>query len=130
VPVSLDKGTDGIPRTVTGTVTEIARAVDADSRAFLVKIALPGNSGVRSGMFGRAHFALGPRPALSVPTAAVVRRGQMTSVFVVEKGIARLRLVNVSGTEVLAGLSAGEVVVLNPSPSLSDGRHVRPGDRR
>jgi HlyD family secretion protein len=130
VPVSLDTGPDGIPRTVTGTVTEIARAVDADTRAFLVKISLPGNSGVRSGMFGRAHFALGPRPALSVPAAAVVRRGQMTSVFVVEKGIARLRLVNVSGTEVLAGLSAGEVVVLNPPPSLSDGRHVRPGDRR
>ena len=130
VPVALDTGTDGIPRMVTGTVTEIGRAVDADSRTFLVKVSLPGDSGLRSGMFGRAHFAAGPRPALSLPTAAVVRRGQMTSVFVVEKGIARLRLVNVSGTEVLAGLSAGDVVVLNPPATLSDGRPVRAGDGR
>ena len=42
VPVSLDSGTDGAPTTVSGTVAEIGRAVDADARAFLVKIALPG----------------------------------------------------------------------------------------
>ena len=53
-----------------------------------------------------------PRRALTVPAGALVHRGQMTSVFVVEKGIARVRLVNVSGTEVLAGLSEGDVVIV------------------
>ena len=61
-------------------------------------------------MFGRAHFGTGRRRVLTVPANALLHRGQMTSVFVVEKGIARVRLVNVSGTEVLAGLSDGEVV--------------------
>ena len=91
--------------------------MDADARAFLVKIALPADSGLRSGMFGRAHFSTRPRRALTVPAGALVHRGQMTSVFVVEKDIARVRLVNVSGTEVLAGLSDGDVVIVAAPPT-------------
>jgi hypothetical protein len=99
--------------------------MDADARAFLVKIALPADGGLRSGMFGRAHFASRPRRALTVPAGALVHRGQVTSVFVVEKDIARVRLVNVSGSEVLAGLSDGVVVIVAPPPTLTDGRPVK-----
>jgi RND family efflux transporter MFP subunit len=129
VPVALDAGADGAARMVDGTVSEIGRAVDADTRAFLVKISLPAGSGLRSGMFGRARFSAGTRRVLTVPAAALVHRGQMTSVYVVEKDVARLRFVNVSGTEVLAGLSDGDVVVVAAPSSLSDGRRVRPGGR-
>jgi RND family efflux transporter MFP subunit len=129
VPVALDAGGEHVPRMVSGTITEIGRAVDADTRAFLVKISLPAESGLRSGMFGRAHFSTRPRRALTVPAAALVQRGQMTSVFVVEKDVARVRLVNVSGTEVLAGLSDGDVVIVAAPPTVSDGRRVRPGGR-
>jgi RND family efflux transporter MFP subunit len=129
VPVSLDSGTGGGVSTVSGTVAEIGRAVDADSRAFLVKITLPETTSLRSGMFGRAHFSGQARRALTVPAGALVRRGQMTSVFVVEKGIARVRLVNVSGTEVLAGLSESDVVIVGAPPGLTDGRRVVAGDR-
>ena len=58
-----------------------------------------------------------------------MHRGQMTSVFVVEKGLARVRLVNVSGTEVLAGLSESEVVIVEAPPGLTDGRRVAAGGR-
>jgi hypothetical protein len=58
-----------------------------------------------------------------------VRRGQVASVFVLEQGIARLRLVNVRGTEVLAGLSEGDVVIVAPPPALTDGRRVKVGGR-
>jgi RND family efflux transporter MFP subunit len=129
VPISLDAGTDGTPRRVSGTVTEVGRAVDADARAFLVKILLPADTGLRSGMFGRAHFSARPRRALTVPAAALVQRGQITSVFVVENDVARVRLVNVSGAEVLAGLSDGEVVIVAAPPTLTDGRRVRAGGR-
>jgi len=129
VPVSLDSGTDGPPRMISGTVTEVGRAVDADARAFLVKILLPVDTGLRSGMFGRAHFGAQPRRALTVPAGALVHRGQMTSVFVMEKDVARVRLVNVSGTEVLAGLSDGEVVIVAAPSTLTDGRRVRAGGR-
>ena len=58
-----------------------------------------------------------------------MRRGQVMSVFVVEQGIARVRLVNVSGTEVLAGLSEGDVVIVAAPPTVTDGRRVTAGDR-
>ena len=129
VPVSLDAGPGGATTTITGTVTEIGRAVDADTRAFLVKVTLPETAGLRSGMFGRARFAGRARRALTVPAGAIVRRGQVSSVFVVEKGVARLRLVNVNGTEILAGLSEAETVVVSPSVNVTDGRRVTTGDR-
>jgi len=123
VPVSFDSGT-GSATTVRGTVAEISRAVDADARAFLVKIALTDAPGLRSGMFGRAVFSARTRRALTVPAGALSRHGQMTSVFAVEKGIARVRLVNVSGTEVLAGLSEGDVVIVGAPPTVTDGGRV------
>jgi hypothetical protein len=105
------------------------KSADADARAFLVKITLPDTAGLRSGTFGRAHFSALPRRALIVPAGALVHRGQVTSVFVVEKDIARLRLVNVSGTEVLAGLSEGETVIVAAPPTVTDGRPVAAGGR-
>ncbi len=129
VLVSLDSGTGGVSTTLSGTVSEIGRAVDADARAFLVKITLPDATGVRSGMFGRAHFSGHPRRGLTVPASALVHRGQMTSVFVVEKDIARVRLVRVSGTEVLAGLSDGDVVIVAAPVTVTDGRRVTAGGR-
>jgi multidrug efflux pump subunit AcrA (membrane-fusion protein) len=129
VSVSLDAGPNGAPRVTSGKVTEVGRAVDADARAFLVKIALPADAGLRSGMFGRAHFASRPRRALTVPAGTLVHRGQVTSVLVVENDIARVRLVSVSGNEVLAGLSDGDVVIVAPPPTLTDGRRVKVGGR-
>ena len=105
---------------------EIARAVDADARAFLVKIALPDASDLRSGEFGKARFAGEPRRALTVPASAVVRRGQLTSVFVVDKGVARVRLVNLDGSEALAGLAESELVIVSPA-GVTDGRRVSVG---
>ena len=129
VPVSLDSGPDGGTTTVDGTVAEVDRAVDADARAFLVKISLPDTTGLRSGAFGRARFSAKARGALAVPANALVHHGQVTSVFVVENGIARVRLVSMSGTEVLAGLSDGDVVIVGAPPTVRDGRRVTTGDR-
>ena len=125
VPVFLGTGTTSI----TGTVVEVSRAVDADARAFLVKIALPDAPGLRSGEFGKARFGGTPRRALTVPSSAIVRRGQLTSVFVVDKGLARVRLVNLSESEVLAGLTESEVVILSPPAGVTDGRRVSVGGR-
>jgi len=129
VAVSLDGASHGATTTIDGTVAEISRAVETDARAVLVKISLPDVPGLRSGVFGKAHFAGTPRRALTVPPAAVVRRGQVTSVFVVDKGVARVRLVNLSGNEVLAGLSESEAVIVSPPADVTDGRRVSTGGR-
>jgi RND family efflux transporter MFP subunit len=125
VPVLLGPGT--LP--VKGTVVEVSRAVDADARAFLVKIELPDAPGLRSGEFGKARFDGTPRRALTVPPSAIVRRGQLTSVFVVEEDRARVRLVNLSESEVVAGLTESELVILSPPARLIDGHRVTVGGR-
>jgi multidrug efflux pump subunit AcrA (membrane-fusion protein) len=125
VPVLLGTGTTSIE----SRVIEVSRAVDADARAFLVKIALPDAPGIRSGEFGKARFAGMPRRALTIPASAIVRRGQLTSVFVVDNGVARVRLVTVSGSEVLAGLTESEVVILSPPLGVTDGCRVNVGGR-
>jgi multidrug efflux pump subunit AcrA (membrane-fusion protein) len=125
VPVFL--GSSDTP--ITGTVVEVSRAVDADTRAFLVKIVLPDATDRRSGQFGKARFPGPTRRALVIPASAIVRRGQLTSVFVVEQGRARVRLVNIDESEVLAGLSESEVVVISPPPGLVDGARITVGGR-
>ena len=125
VPIVLGTGTNP----VAGTVAEVSRAVDADARAFLVKIALPDAPGLRSGEFGKARFGGPPRRALTIPAAAIVRRGQLTSVFVVDHGVATVRLVNVNESEVLAGLTESEMVILSPPAGVTDGRRVSEGGR-
>ena len=120
---------------VRGRVGEIARAAEAGAHAYLVKIELPADLPVASGTYAHARFAGPARRVLAVPRAAVVRHGQLTSVFVVDSDHARLRLVSTGdellspgGTdlvEVLAGLGDGERVVTNPSPALRDSVRVR-----
>jgi multidrug efflux pump subunit AcrA (membrane-fusion protein) len=112
-----------------GRVTEIAR-VDPASHAFLVKIDLRASGSVRSGLFGRARFSGPARHALTMPTSALINRGQLTFVYMVDaQGRARLRPISVGAddhgrTEVLAGLREGEAIVTNPSPALTDGDRV------
>ena len=130
VRVRLDAGTGRDGDGIEAAVTEVSRAVNADTRAFLVKIALPAAAGLQSGRFGRAEFQGPARRALTLPDGALIRRGQMTSVFAVEGSVARLRLVSVSGTEVLAGLTEGDVVILGASPEVVDGRRVIVGERK
>lgn len=125
VPVFLAASTSLIQ----GTVVEVSRAVDADARAFLVKISLPDVPGLRSGEFGKARFGGTPRRALTVPSSAIVRRGQLTSVFVVDQDRARVRLVSLSESEVMAGLAESELVILSPPAGLTDGRRVKAGGR-
>jgi len=129
VPVLLGTRTGTASAPIQGTVVEVSRAVEADARAFLVKIALPDTTGLRSGEFGKARFEGTPRRALTIPSSAAVRRGQLTSVFVVDKGVARVRLVNLHESEVLAGLTESEVVILSPPAGLTDGSRVSVGGR-
>ena len=114
---------------VEGVVTEVARAVGADQRAFTVKVTIPSSVTPRSGSFARVVFRGAPRRGLMVPAHAIQRHGQVSSVYVVQAGVARLRLIQVGtasseGIEVLAGLDAGESIVTSPLARLADGASV------
>jgi hypothetical protein len=127
--VSIDAAPSVAERSVAGSVTEVARAFDSGTHTTLVKIALPHVPWLRAGMFGRASFNGASRSTLTVPEQAVIRRGQVASVFTVEKDVARLRMINLAGTDVISGLSPGELVIVNPPAGLVDGQRVRAGGR-
>jgi RND family efflux transporter MFP subunit len=125
VEVSLDS----LDRRFPARVSEVVPAVDAASRTYIAKIELPASAGVRSGMFGRAIFSMGSRKVMAIPAGALVERGQLQSVFVIENGVVHARLITTgrrSGDEieVLSGLNEGETVVAPVPASLVDGARV------
>jgi RND family efflux transporter MFP subunit len=125
LPVAIDAA--GV--TLTGKVSEIAPSASAGSRTFLVKLDLPPAEKLRAGQFGRVSVPVRERPAVLVAEAAVVRRGQIESVFVIEEGMARLRLVKTGRrhngqVEIISGLSGGEKVASKDAHLLNDGAAV------
>jgi RND family efflux transporter MFP subunit len=134
VALEIDEAGEPVPskKALEGTVAEVARAIGADQRAFTVKVTVPRTVTVRSGTFARAIFRGASRRALLVPTRAIQRHGQVSSVYVVQDGVARLRLIQAgltsdAGTEILAGLDAGESVITSPASGVADGLRVAIG---
>lgn len=122
-------------RELTGRVAEIVPAADPASRSYTVKIDLPkeGEKGVsllRSGLYGKARFTIGQKQALLIPRQAIVERGQLIGVYVVDEStIARLRLIKTGKPygdriEVIAGLSDGERIVIENVGAISDGTRI------
>jgi len=95
-------------------------AADPRTHTTQVRIGLPAEvRGIYPGIYARAHFVTGRKPALLVPRAALIRRSELTAVYVVSDTI-QLRQVRLgtagdeNAVEVLAGLRAGERVALEP----------------
>ena len=114
---------------ITGTVSEIAPAADAQSRTFMVKLDLPQTPGLRTGQFGRVAVPVSETSVLRIPAGALVQRGQMEIVFVVANGRAQLRLVKTgkrfgNELELVSGVEAKEQVAVENVAKLADGQRV------
>ena len=127
VLVTIDAlGTNELP----GKIVRIVPAADAASRSFLVKIELPADVRLRSGLFGRAEFSRGERQSFLIPRTAVIDRGQLQAVFVLDQNqVALLRYITLGrptgeNVEVLAGLQGGERLVLNPGDLDLNGKRI------
>jgi len=103
----------------------VVPAVDAVTHSIEVRAELPPGSALQPGAFVGLWLPLkGAVGELRVPRDAVVHRSEVTGVYVVDdQGVARLRQVRLGpevGTDVivLAGLRAGERVVLDPEAAL------------
>jgi RND family efflux transporter MFP subunit len=113
-----------------GKVVQIVPAADPGSRSFLVKVELPRNVQLRSGLFGRAQFARGERSALLIPRTAVVERGQLQGTYVLDANqIAGLRYLTLGRgagpqVEVLSGLEPGEKVIAAPGEREFGGKRI------
>jgi multidrug efflux pump subunit AcrA (membrane-fusion protein) len=117
-------------RRIDAHVTRVQPSVDATGRSALVKLQL--DEPLRAGTYVKVSFPIGARDVVTVPLTALVRRGQLTSVFVVGNDrVARMRLITLGATddaqaEILSGLAAGEEIVATPT-RVRDGVTVRRG---
>jgi membrane fusion protein, multidrug efflux system len=124
---------DALATELSGRVRAIVPASDPATRTYIAKVALvlppAARRAIRSGVFARASFPAGERQALVVPESALIHRGQLTGVYVVQDDMTLLRLVKAgrsfkNGTEILSGLNAGTRIVTAVGPDISDGIRI------
>ena len=115
---------------LTGTVSQILPAGDPRTHTFMVKVDLPNIRGLKTGMFGRFQLDKGTTSTMLVPSATVVERGELTSLYAVGTDrVARLRWVKLgrrfeNQVEILSGLNKGERVLSDGSQGV-DGAAVQ-----
>jgi len=114
-----------------GSVAEILPSADAASRSYTVKIDLPANPLLKTGLYGLARFPVEAKPAITIPQTAIIRRGQLSGVYIISsEGIAQFRIITIGKTadglvEILSGLSEGDEFVSADAQRVTDGAKIR-----
>jgi len=120
-------------RRIPVSVVRVAPALESAARRFRVEARVPAgaaDAGLVSGAYVRLEVDDPERRTVWIPETTVIRRGQLTGVFTVERDTARLRWIRAGARreadlEVLAGLTSSDAVVLDPPAGLEDGAPVR-----
>lgn len=100
----------------------------ADERHHSVRLRalLSDNStNIYPGQWAKLRIQTGEREGILVPKAAVLQRGELASVYVLKEGQPRLRQVRTGEqfngqTEILAGLQAGDLIVVDALAQLAE----------
>ncbi|GAB1392237.1 efflux RND transporter periplasmic adaptor subunit [Rhodocyclaceae bacterium] len=107
-------------RWLDGVRVEILPTIDMQSHTATARVYLPENSEAVPGMAARVHFVVGNAQKLTVPPQAILRRGEISAVYVQKDGKPALRQVRLGEPvadgeiEVLSGLVSGETISLDP----------------
>lgn len=114
-----------------GIISEILPSADAASRSYTVKIDLPANPLLRTGLYGLARFPIAGKQAIMIPNTALIQRGQLNGVYIVSpEGTAQFRIVTIGKTadgltEILSGISEGDEFVSADIHRVNDGAKIR-----
>jgi len=117
-------------KSLEGMVSELEAGADPTTHTLRAKVDLPHEAAIHSGLFGHAWIGRGMRMALLVPVTAVLERGQLRGLYVLDsQGIARWRLVTVGEArgeriEVLSGLGEGEKYAVDPQTAALEGKKI------
>jgi len=116
----------------TGTVSSVDTRVDTVSRTVRVRSVMPNDNGyLRPGMFLTVTLLNESIEALVIPERALIPERSVQYVFVVgDNQLAERRVVSIGRrrpgeVEILDGLSAGEMVIVDGTQKARDGRAVK-----
>lgn len=118
-------------RVFTGRVSSVDSRIDPTSRSVAVRALVPNSDGaLRPGLFMTVELESESRTALVIPEEALVPEKSSQYVFIVRDGVASKREVTIGArqpgsVEVLAGLAAGERVIVEGTIKARDGGPVR-----
>lgn len=111
----------GGARRVAASSVSVFPYADPNTHTFNVRLQLPGgDTGLYPGMTVKVAFATGEAKRLLVPASALVQRGELLGVYVLDEHGAALRQLRIGHryadqVEVLAGLDDGERVATDPA---------------
>ena len=125
-------------RVYTGTVARTSESIDPNTRTLLVEVDLKNDGKILPGMYATVIFDLpkGGQATVLLPANALVIRTSGPQAVVVDKNnVAHFRSIGLgrdlgSAVEVLSGLNPGDVVVLSPGDSVTDGAKVQSQQQR
>jgi RND family efflux transporter MFP subunit len=122
--------TEGDPHTYTGRIARLSPTITPQNRMLVVEAEVNNKDGaLRPGAFARAEIVTNTHSlSLTVPTRAVIAFAGVEKVIVVKDGKAvekpiTTRRRTAEWTEVVSGVSAGEIIVLEPG-NLQSGQAV------
>jgi len=122
---------DALPgKEIKARVAQVVPAADVRTHSFVVKIDVPADKGLITGMYGKALFNTGKREAIFVPRSAVVEMSGLSGVYIVSAdGSAVFQMIQSGETqgdsiEAVTGLKAGDKVIVSKQASSIDGKKV------
>lgn len=122
---------DALPsKEIKARVAQVVPAADVRTHSFVVKIDVPADKSLITGMYGKALFSIGKREAILVPKTAIVDMSGITGVYIISAGgNAVFQMVQTGETqgdsiEAVTGLKAGDKVVVSQHDARLDGRKV------
>jgi RND family efflux transporter MFP subunit len=121
----------GDPNVYLGRVARLSPAIEESNRTLMIEAEVPNEgSALRPGTFASAEIVISSdRPIVVVPSSAVVTLAGIEKVIAVQDGKAVEKLVRAGRrfedrTEIVDGISAGEIVVVEPG-NLVGGQAVK-----
>lgn len=122
----------GSTQAISGTVWQVAPAIDPQSRLGDVRIQIPYSAATRPGGFAEARISSGTMSAPLLPQSAVLSDDRGNYVYIVNakneverRGI-KIGSVEDAGVTISEGISGTERVVLQAGPFLNPGQKVKP----
>jgi RND family efflux transporter MFP subunit len=122
---------DALPgRDLNAKVAQVVPASDVRTHSFIVKIDIPSDKSLITGMYGKALFSTGKREAIVIPRAAVVELSGISGVYIVSaegRGVFQMvQLGEATGdsVEAVTGLKSGDQVIVSRHEIRLDGKKV------